>query len=120
MSATRSSLLLDIDTWDVCLDASRNIALAQPPYAVAQSVANAIKLFKGECFYATNRGVPYFGQVLGKQPPLALFKALMVQAALSVPGVVSAVCYVDKFTARAIQGQVLITDADNVTQAVAF
>ena len=47
----RDSLLLVTDAWDICLDAAGNIALATPPYATAQSVANAIRLFQGELFF---------------------------------------------------------------------
>jgi hypothetical protein len=37
-----SSLLLDIDVWDLVLDANGDIALAQPPYSLAQDVACAV------------------------------------------------------------------------------
>ena len=119
-SAGRSSLLLDRTTWDVCLDASQNIAVCDPPYALAQEVANAIKLFLGECYYDTSRGIPYYGQILGRLPPLALFKTFMVNAALTVGGVVSAVCFVTKFTNRHVKGQVQFIDDQHNAATVSF
>lgn len=105
-----STLCLDRTTWDLFLDADNNIALASPPYALAQDVASAIKTFLGECYYDTGLGVPYWSQILGHNPPLALFKAQMVAAAMTVPGVVTAVCYVTAYSNREITGQVQITD----------
>ena len=54
------TLLLDQTTWDLTLDANNNIALAAEPYAFAQDAASAIRLFQGELWYDTTRGVPYF------------------------------------------------------------
>ena len=114
------TLLLDRTTWDLTVDASRNIALASAPYSLAQDVSSAIKLFLGECYYDTSRGVPYWSTTLGKTPPISLFKTQMVNAALTVPDVVSAVCYVTAFSGRAITGQVQFQDSSGLTQAVGF
>ena len=112
------TLLLDISRWDLVLDAAGNIAKASPPYALAQDVASAIRLFLGELWYDTTKGVPYFESVLGHTPPLAEFQALMVRAALTVPGVVTAQCILSSFENRTVQGQVLFTDESGTTQTV--
>lgn len=112
------SLLLTLDQWDLCLDAAGNIALAAPPYALAQDVASAIRLFLGELWYDVTRGVPYFSDVLGHTPPLTEFQALMVRAALTVPGVVSAQCILSAFENRTITGQVVFVDDTGNTQTV--
>lgn len=117
---SQNTLLLAPDTWDLVLDAARNIALAQPPYALAQDVASAIKTFLGECYYDASLGVPYFQQVLGKLPPLTVFQELMVQAALTVPGVVSASCTINAFKDRTLVGQVVFTDTSGQSQTVSF
>lgn len=106
-----STLLLDRTRWDLVLDAYGNIALASGPYALAQDAASAIRLFQGELNYDTGQGVPYFGQILGKFPPVAFMKARFVEAALTVPGVVSAVCFLNAIKDRTVTGQVQITDA---------
>ena len=84
------TLLLELNDWDLCIDASRNIARATAPYALAQDVASAIKTFLGEVYYDTTLGVPYFTQILGHTPPVAVFEEYMIAAALTVPGVVAA------------------------------
>src|SRR5580658_3782864 len=118
MPAPFSTLLLDVETWDLCLDASGNIALAQPPYALAQDVASAIKTFLGEVYYDTTLGIPYFQQILGQTPPISVFQAYMVAAALTVPGVVSSTCVIQSFQDRTVTGQVQFTDTSGNTQTV--
>lgn len=100
------TLLLDRTTWDLVIDAAGNIAVASDPYSQAQDMASAIRLFLGECWYDTTRGIPYWSQILGHRPPAALMKAQFIRAALTVPGVASAVCFLTTGPARAVLGQV--------------
>ena len=102
------------------LDASGNIALAGPPYSQAQDAASAIKLFLGEYWYNIGKGTPYFANTLGWKPPLQMVKTQAVNAALTVPGVVSAVCYISSATNRNITGQVQITNTKGQTSAAGF
>lgn len=114
------SLLLDRTVWDLCKDSSFNIAVASEPYRIAQDVACAIKTFQGEVYYDTQRGIAYWAQILGLDPPLALLKTSFVNAAMTVPGVVAAVCYIDAITNRQVTGQVLVTDVDGGITPVGF
>jgi hypothetical protein len=110
MSLQRTTLLLDAAIWDLVMDASRNIALAAPPYAVAQDVASAARTFFGEVYYDTTIGIPYFAQILGQTPPVSVFEAYEVAAALTVPGVVSATCVIESFENRTVSGQIQFID----------
>lgn len=103
------TLLLDIDVWDLTLDAAGNIAVASEPYSLAQDAASAIKTFLGECYYNTTLGVPYDTQIFGQPLQLSLLKALLVDAAKTVPDVASAVCFITAFTERGVSGQVQVT-----------
>jgi len=85
-----NTLLLDQSAWDLIIDSAGNIAMATPPYALAQDVASAVRLFLGELWYRTPDGIPYFENVLGQLPPLTLLIAYIERAALTVPGVVTA------------------------------
>jgi len=105
-----NTLLLDPETWDLVIDAAGNIAMATQPYSIAQDVASACRLFSGELWYDTAKGVPYFEQILGENPPLSLIKAEIVKAALTVPNVVSAQCFISAFDGRSIKGQVQVVD----------
>lgn len=115
-----NTLLLDRTAWDLVKDAQGNIAMASNPYALAQDVASAVKLFKGECWYDTTKGIPYWQQILGKWPPLAVIRAYVESAALTVPGIVKAQCKIVQTADRTITGQVEITDAAGVAQNVTF
>lgn len=115
-----NTLLLDRSAWDLVLDSSGNIALAEPPYALAQDVASAIKLFLGELWYDTTKGVPYFEDILGHLPPPALLVGHIERAALTVPGDVTAQCIIDAFDAREVRGQVQFIDETGAAGAVTF
>lgn len=115
-----NTLLLDQDAWDLVLDASGNIAMAAPPYALAQDVASAVRTFLGEVYYDQSQGIPYFGEVLGKLPPAALLTQLISNRALTVPGVVSAQTVISSFDARAVSGQIQFTDESGEVTTVAF
>lgn len=114
------SLLLDRDAWDLVLDASGNIAVCTEPYAIAQDVACACRLFAGEIWYDQTQGVPYFSEILGHQPPLSLVRQRLIEAAMTVTGVVSAQVIINSFSGRSITGQVQFTDATGASQNVSF
>lgn len=113
-----NTLLLVTDAWDTCLDAAGNIAMATLPYARAQDVASAIRLFRAELWFDTRPGVPYFEDILGRAPPASFFEAQMVRAALTVPGVVSAQCIITGTSDRQITGQITFLGTDGNQQTV--
>ena len=120
MSASLKTLLLDTTVWDLVLDSNGNIALASPPYAVAQDVASALRTFLGEVLYDTTLGVPYWQSLLGYAPSQAQWTAALNHAALTVPSVVSATTVITSFTSRTISGQVQFTTSDGQTTTVYF
>lgn len=115
-----NTLLLDRSTWDLVVDAQGNIAVASEPYSQAQDAASAIKLFEGELYYDTSKGVPYWEQILGRAPPISYMVAKFVAAAKTVPGVASAVCYIESIVRRKVSGQVQITNSAGETSAANF
>lgn len=115
-----NTLLLDLSSWDLVVDAAGNIAMAAEPYSLAQDVASAIRTFLGEVWYDTTLGIPYFEQILGHTPPVTVFQEYMVQAAKTVPGVVDATCSVEAFEDRRVTGQVLFTTNNGQTGQVSF
>lgn len=116
-----NTLLLDLTNWDLCIDANGNIAMAMPPYAIAQDVASAQRTFAFEVYYNTALGIPYFQNILGENPPGSLFSEYMVTAALTVPDVVvspAPVCTFTAFTNRGVTGKTTFTDSAGNTQTV--
>jgi hypothetical protein len=115
------TLLLDRTAWDLCIDASGNIASAGPTYSTLQDVASAARLFVGELYYGPSvRGVPYFSEAFGQQFPTQLFKARIIAAALEVPGVKSAKCFLTSVGHRAIGGQIQVQTTAGATLVVPF
>lgn len=118
------TFLLGSENWDLGVDASGNIATVDhalpTPLGLAQDAASAIRLFAGELYYDTREGIPYFQKILGQRPPLALLKAYLTKAAETVPGVVSATCYISSFTDRGISGQVQVFDSNGNSATAAF
>jgi hypothetical protein len=115
-----NTFLLDRSAWDLVLDSNGNIAMAQPSYAVAQDVASAIRLFLGELYYDTTKGVPYWSEVLGQMPPVSLIQQLLVNAAISVTGVKSAQVIITAFDARTVTGYVQYIDENGEANGVSF
>lgn len=114
------TLLLDQATWDLTGDVYGNIAVASEPYALAQDAASQCQLFKGELWYNTTMGVPYWQLILGAAPPLSLIKAELVAAAELVPGVIAAQCFISSVVNRQVQGQVQILDSSGSVIAASF
>jgi hypothetical protein len=117
---TFNTLLLDKSAWDLVLDSAGNIAMATPPYALSQDVASAVRLFLGELWFSTAKGIPYFEDVLGHLPPLSLMTGYIEKAALTVPGVVTAQCIISEFNAREIAGQIQFIDETGAANGVTF
>ena len=120
---TFSTLLLDQTEWDLVLDANGNIARADPPYALAQDVASAVRTFLGEVYYDTTQGIwstDVNGKTLGKLPPTALLVELINQTALTVPGVVTVQTFITSFKDRAVTGNIQFVDENNETHTVNF
>ena len=115
-----NTLLLDQSAWDLVIDSAGNIAMATPPYSLAQDVASAVRLFLGELWYDTPKGIPYFDDVLGELPPLTLLIGYIEKAALTVPGVVSAQVIIASFDSREIAGQIQFIDETGAANAVTF
>jgi hypothetical protein len=122
MSAPFSTLLLDVGLWDLTLDAFGNIAVAAPPYAIAQDVASACRTVLSEVYYDDTLGVDYFGLLFGKTPPASVFQEQFVTQTELVAGVVTATCIIESYSAetREATGQVIFTDVNNQTQTVSL
>lgn len=117
---TYRTLQLDTASWDLTLDGSGNLAIANDSYAVAQDVASACLVFSGECYYDNTLGIPWKTDVLGKKPSAGYIAQKMQAEALKLPIVDQALASVffDKNT-RSIRGAIRVTDINgNEAQAI--
>ena len=107
------TLYLTPDNWDITLDSSGCLQTSANAYAIAQNVANAVRLFTGEAFFAQDEGIPHFDIELGKtRPALSVLRARMREAALNVKGVLDAQITLDDVQERKLTGEILLTVAD--------
>ena len=110
---TAHTLYLNPDSWDITLDSSGRLQTSASAYAIAQNVANAVRLFTGEAFFAMDEGIPHFDIELGKtRPALPVLRARMREAALNVEGVLDAQITLDDVQERKLTGEILLTVAD--------
>lgn len=114
------TILLDRTSWDLVLDANRDIALATNPYALAQDAASQCRLFKGELWYDAVPGIPYFDQILGQYPPIALVRSQLELAALRTPELVAAVATITGAEDRHLTGDLRVTDNAGIVSTSRF
>ena len=83
-----NTLLLN-DKWDIFTDDAGNIATVPDDYAIAQNVANTVRLFVGDAYFDIQKGVPYLTEIFSKKTDVS--QSVIInrwrQAALSVAGV---------------------------------
>ena len=107
------TLYLTPDNWDIALDSSGRLQTSAAAYAIAQNVANAVRLFTNEAFFAMNEGIPHFEIELGfTRPALSVLRARIREAALNVEGVLDAAVNLDGARDRKLTGEILLTVAD--------
>jgi len=113
------SLYLDPDAWDLTLDAFGNIASVAAPYSIAQDVACACRLWRGEARYDTTRGIPYDTDILGQRPSPPLLSAWYETEAMTVPDVaIAAVLLQYSNINRTLSGQIQLTLSDGSTSVL--
>lgn len=112
------TLFLNPGTWDLMVDSLGNIAVASRPYCIAQDVASACKLWKGEARYDTERGMPYHDEILGHLPPATLLASWFRSEAMTIDHVVDANVTINfNSSERTLDGAIMIT-TDNDTEEV--
>jgi len=114
------TLLLNPGTWDLMIDADGNIAMAAEPYANAQDVASAVRLFQGELYYDTEKGMPYFTNVLGVNTPIQSIQALFEKSAKTVPDIVQAKCTIQQDGNRKLLGSLQVINTAGQASNVQF
>lgn len=108
------TMKLDYGNWDLDLDASGNLATINGNNAIAQNVATACLVFKGEDYFNSDFGVPY-KNVLGYLPSLSLISAYMAKTALTVDSVETVQPQLKYSTSdRKVGGTILINGDINV------
>ena len=104
----RITLAYNPDNWGIMADSSGNLAIASGHDRIAQDVASAAKMIKGEALYSADRGVSW-PQILG-QPLGRLAEQEIRVAGLNIPGCVSCEPETTSFRNREQRGVIRVTD----------
>lgn len=81
---------LEDETWDIHLDSTGNIAvLSDKPFGplLSQRIKHRLQTFRGECFLDREVGVPYFSEVLKKNPDFGHIRSLLASVIRGVENV---------------------------------
>ena len=119
MADTAKTLLLN-NNWDIYLTASGNIAVTTGDYATAQNVANAVRLFTDDAYYAPEEGIPHFITDLGAHIDMSVARNRIRNAAVGVEGVAEATVTFDGIAERELTGTVSISMQNGSSADVAF
>lgn len=101
------------DSWDIDTDDTGSLMLVDGDNALAQDVATACRLFKGEYIYDTDYGIPYFQDVLGTGDTVIL-KHYLEEQAKTIEGVETAIAS-PVLTGRKITGSILLNNTEEVS-----
>lgn len=115
------TLFLMPGTWDLAVDANGNIATATSTYQRAQDIASTCRAFLQDMYFNQTEGIPYLEEILGQgRYPLALYRKYLQDAALSVPGVISATAEFAMDDGRVLRGSITFTDENNQTGVISL
>lgn len=99
-------LELDTATWDLVLDKNGvllTLGNSEAPALLSQRIRHRLQTFKGECFLDRSVGVPYFSEIMKKDPDLGRIRSLLASVVAGVQGVVKILSLDLVFTRRTRQ-----------------
>lgn len=103
------TLALNEDAWDLVLDSEGSIAAIDNTQSVLQDVASSVRVWLGECYYDTDKGVNYW-QFFDGDAPISFFIDEATEQALNVHDVESCdIILAPPQATRILQGKILIT-----------
>lgn len=106
------------DSWDIELDDNGNFALKEGQEQIAQDVATAVKIYKGEYVFDINRGVP-FNDVLGERLNQALIQEYMNKEAKRINGVLNTTVIFNDFdSSRVLDYDILISTEQGLIEGL--
>lgn len=106
------------DSWDIELDDNGNFALKDGQEQIAQDVATAVKMYKGEYVFDTERGVP-FTDIMGERLNQALIQEFMNKEAKRINGVLNTTVIFNDFdSSRVLDYDILISTEQGLIEGL--
>lgn len=113
------SFYLDPDSWDITLDGSGQMKISNNPYSIAQDVACAVKVIRGECYFDNTLGLRYYDELMGQPCSTGTVTAAIRAEAMKITTVSNAsVTIIPDQSTRTSKVYIEITDT-NHTSSVA-
>ena len=72
--------------WDLTVDENGNIAMIDDGLQIAQDVATACRVWRGESLFDTTRGIPYKEEIMGNLPNMTVLQAYCSQEGTRING----------------------------------
>jgi hypothetical protein len=83
-----TNFFLDNTTHDLVLDDSNQLRMTKTPSEdLACRIESRLKTFKGEWFLDRELGIPYYGEVLKKNPDVTKIRGLLLAELVKVSGI---------------------------------
>lgn len=79
-------LILDAESWDLAID-NGDFIMADGATRIAQQILITLKFWLGEWFLDTSEGIPYFEEILVKNPNLAHVRQIFTEKISEIEGV---------------------------------
>lgn len=102
---------------DLYLDEFGNIAIIEGQAQKAQDASTSIKVVKGECYFDTERGVPY-NNVLGEPVNQSLIQEYVNSEAKRIEGVLGASAVFTSFDNRDLNFDILVSTEEGVISGI--
>lgn len=83
-----SDIALDTATHDILIT-NHEITLVTGAAAIQQQLRIRMQFFLGEWFLDTREGIPYYRDILIKNPSLSIIRDIFRKAIITTPGIVS-------------------------------
>ncbi len=94
--------------WDLEIDFSGNIVEVSGAYALAQQVANYIRAFKKDMYFAQDQGIDHFTLDITNRVKPSIIVSAIENEALKVDGIKSAQCELYRFENKTLEGEVFL------------
>lgn len=80
-------------TYNDLLIQNNDLVLVDGLSAIKQDILQRLRFYLGEWFLDTTKGVPYFQQILIKNPDQSKIDAIFINTILNTPGVITLTAY---------------------------
>lgn len=102
---------------DIYLDDLGNFAVIDGQAQKAQDASTSIKVVQGECYFDTERGVPY-NNIMGERLNQSIIQEYVNSEAKRIDGVLGAQAIFEDLSARELKFDILVSTEEGVISGI--